>query len=167
MFAKCGFGWAIVTTVLVATSVVAQDRVPELRARFQSETNPVHKAKLVPRLADAEFSEVQNQVAAGNLGDAAAVVEKVRDEAHTAQDALDANKRDVEKHPDGYRQLQISVRDSVRRLNDILTGLAGDDQKPFQEARDDLEKLDRQLMHQLFPHGPNSAPAPDKSKAQE
>ncbi len=164
MFAKCGVGWAVLMIVVAANSVVTQDRVAELRAHFQSETNPVHKAKLVPRLADAEFSEVQNQVAAGNLGDAAAIVEKVRDEAHTAQEALDAMKRDAEKHPDGYRQLQISVRESVRRLNDILTGLAGDDQKPFQEVRDDLEKLDRQLIHQLFPKNSDSATTPAKPK---
>jgi hypothetical protein len=157
LFAKSGVSWTVITIVLVVSATVAQDRVPELRARFQSETNPVHKAKLISRLADAEFSEVQNQVAAGNLGDAAAIVEKIRDEANTAHQALDANKRDAEKHPDGYRQLQISVRESVRRLNDILTGLAGDDQKPFQEVRDDLEKLDRQLIHQLFPKDPDSA----------
>ncbi len=167
MFAKCGVGWAVLMIVVAAGSVVAQDRVPELRARFQSETNPVHKAKLLPRLADAEFSDIQNQVAAGNLGDAAAIVEKVRGEAHSAQEALDAMKRDAEKHPEGYRQLQISVRESVRRLNDILTGLAGDDQKPFQEVRDDLEKLDRQLIHQLFPHRPDDMPPAEKSKAQE
>lgn len=164
MFAKCGVGWAVLVIVVAASSVVAQDRMPELRARFQSETNAVRKAKMVPRLADAEFSEVQNQVAAGNLDDAAAIVEKVRDEAHTAQGALDANKRDAEKHPDGYRQLQISVRESVRRLNDILTGLAGDDQKPFLEVRDDLEKLDRQLIHQLFPKDSDSAATPAKPK---
>lgn len=167
MFAKCGVGWAVLMIVAAASSVVAQNRVAELRARFQSETNPVHKAKLLPRLADAEFSEAQNQVAAGNLADAAAIVEKVRDEAHTADGALDGTKRDAEKHPDGYRQLQISVRESVRRLNDILTGLAGDDQKPFQEVRDDLEKLDRQLIHQLFPHGLDSESQPAKSKTQE
>jgi hypothetical protein len=153
--------------VVGANSVLAQDRVPELRARFQSETNPVHKAKIIPRLADAEFSDMENQVAAGNLDDAAAIAQKLRGEAHTAQQALDGTKRDAEKHPDGYRQLQISVRESVRRLNDILTGLAGDDQKPFQEVRDDLEKLDRQLIHQLFPKGPDNAPAPEKSKTQE
>lgn len=165
MFAKCGVGWTILMIVVAAGSVVAQDRVPELRARFQSETDPVHKAKMIPRLADAEFSDIQSQIAAGNLDDAAAITEKVRDEAHTAQEALDGKKRDAEKHPEGYRQLQISVRESVRRLNDILTGLAGDDQKPFQEVRDDLEKLDRQLIHQLFPKGPDGATAPAKPKS--
>jgi hypothetical protein len=164
LFAKCGVGWAVLMIVVAASSVVAQDRVPELRARFQNETNPVHKAKIIPRLADAEFSDIDNQVAAGHLDDAASIAEKVRDEAHTAQQALDGMKRDAENHPDGYRQLQISVRESVRRLNDILTGLAGDDQKPFQEVRDDLEKLNQQLIHQLFPKGPDSGAPPTKSK---
>lgn len=164
MFAKCGVGWAVVTLALLASAVVTQDRVPELRARFQSETNPVHKAKMIPRLADAEFSDVQKQVAAGNLGDAAAIAGQVRDEALTAQKALDGTKRDAEKHPEGYRELQISVRESVRRLNDLLTGMAGDEQKPFQEVRDDLEKMDRQLIHQLFPDRPQAVPAPAKPK---
>ncbi|MGA7915268.1 MAG: hypothetical protein WCA00_08545 [Candidatus Acidiferrales bacterium] len=144
---------------------MTQDRVPELRARFQSETNPVHKAKMIPRLADAEFSDIQNQVAAGNLADAAAIAAQVRDEARTAQAALDGTKRDAEKHPEGYRQLQISVRESVRRLNDLLTGMAGDEQKPFQEARDDLEKMDRQLIHQLFPDRPKASATPANPKS--
>ncbi len=165
MFAKSGVGWAVLTIVLVSSSAVAQDRVPELRARFQKEADPVRKAKMVPRLADAEFSEVQNQIAAGNLTDAAAIASEVRDEAHAAQEALDGKKRDPEQHPDGYRQLQISVRESVRRLDDILIGQAADDQKPFQEIRDDLDKMDRQLIHQLFPKGPDKVPEPSKPKA--
>ena len=164
MFAKCGVGWTVLAIVVAASSVVAQDRVSELRARFQSETDAVHKAKMIPRLADAEFTDIQNRVAAGNLSDAATVTQKVRDEAHTAQQALDGRKRDAEKHPEGYRQLQISVRESVRRLNDILTSLAGDDQKPFQEIRDDLEKMDGQLIHQLFPKRPDRVPEPSKPK---
>ncbi len=162
MFAKYGVGWAVLMIALVASSAVAQDRVAELRTRFAKETNPVHKANMVPQLADAEFGDIQRQVAAGNLEEAAATAGKLRDEARLAQEALDGKKRDAEKHPEGYRQLQISVRESVRRLNDILIGLAGDEQKPFQEIRDDLEKIDRQLIHQLFPNRPSDAPPPTK-----
>jgi hypothetical protein len=165
LFAKFGVGWAVLTIVLVASSATAQDRVPELRARFQKETDPVRKAKILPRLADAEFSEIQNQIAADKFSDAAAIAGQVRDEAHAAEDALEAKKRDPEQHPDGYRQLQISVRESVRRLDDILVGLTADDQKPFQEIRDDLDKIDRQLIHQLFPKGPDKVPEAAKPKA--
>jgi hypothetical protein len=164
LFAKVGVGWAVLTIVLVSNAAVDQDRVPELRARFQKETDPVRKAKMLSRLADAEFGEIQTQIAAGNLSDAAAIAGQVRDEAHAAQEALDGKKRDPEQHPDGYRQLQISVRESVRRLNDILIGQAADDQKPFQEIRDDLDKMDRQLIHQLFPKGPDKIPEAAKPK---
>jgi hypothetical protein len=165
LFAKSGVGRAVLTIVLVSSSAVAQDRVPELRARFQKEADPVRKAKMLPRLADAQFSEIQNQIAAGNLSDAAAIASEVRDEAHAAQEGLDGKKRDPEQHPDGYRQLQISVRESVRRLDDILIGQVADDQKPFQEIRDDLDKMDRQLIHQLFPKGPDKVPEPSKPRA--
>jgi hypothetical protein len=149
---------------LVSSSPVTQDRVPELRARFQKETNPVRKAKLIQQLADAEFSDIQNQIGDGDLAGAATIAAQVRDEARAAEEALDEKKRDPEAHPDGYRQLQISVRESVRRLNDILIGLAADDQTPFQEIRDDLDKIDRELIHELFPNRPDNAPAPAKPK---
>lgn len=164
MFAKFGVGWTVLMFVLASSSAVTQDRVPELRTRFQKETNPVRKAKLIQQLADAEFSNIQNQIAEGDLAGAAGIAGQVRDEARTAQEALDEKKRDAEEHPEGYRQLQISVRESVRRLNDILIGLAADDQKPFQEIRDDLDKMDRQLIHQLFPNRPDGTSPPAKPK---
>jgi hypothetical protein len=147
--------WEIVLIAALATSsVAAQDRTLDLRVRFEKETDPVHKAKLIPRLADAEFRDIHASIDAGNLAEASAIARHVADEAQTAREALDTKKRDPENNPDGYRQLQISARESVRRLDDILISLSADDQQPFREVRNDLDEIDRQLIHRLFPHRP-------------
>jgi hypothetical protein len=59
----------------------------------------------------------------------------------------------------------------VRRLDDIMVSLAKDDQKPLAEIRVELEALNRELIHQLFPKRPEgspaapaAAPAPDADK---
>jgi hypothetical protein len=145
--------------LLVAGVVMAQDRTAELRARFQSEPDAVRKAGLVAQLADAEFRDMHAKIDAGDLAAAAEIAQLVRDEAAASKKALDAKHRDAEAHPEGYKKLEISVRESVRRLDDIMVSLAKDDQKPLADVRAELEALDREMIHQLFPKRPESKPA--------
>ncbi len=145
---------------LVAGSLLAQDHTAELRARFQKEPDPVHKARMVASLADAEFRDMHAKIDEGDLADAAEIAGQVRDEAQASKKALDAKIHDPESHPDGYKQLEISVRESVRRLDDILVGLAKDEQNPLMQVRTELAELDSQIIHQLFPKRPGPAPAP-------
>ena len=153
------FCLAVLVAMLVAGAVAAQDRTAELRARFQNEPDPVRKARLVEPLANAEFRDMHAKIDAGDLEAAAEIAERVRDEARASKKALDAKSRDVEAHPEGYKQLEISVRESIRRLDDIMVGLAKDEQKPLAEVRVELETLNRELIHQLFPKRPEGSPA--------
>jgi hypothetical protein len=153
------FRAGVLTAALVAGAVMAQDRTSELRARFQSEPDAVRKAGLVTQLADAEFRDMHAKIDEGDLAAAAEIAEQVRDEATASKKALDAKHRDPEAHPEGYKKLEISVRESVRRLDDILVSLAKDDQKPLAEVRVELETLNRELIHQLFPKRPEASPA--------
>ena len=152
---------------LVAGSLLAQDRTAQLRSRFVKETDPVRKARMVALLADSEFREMHEKIDAGDLAAAAEIAGRVRDEAQASKKLLDAKSRDAEAHPDGYKQLEISVRESMRRLDDIMVSLAKDEQAPLAEVRKDMEELDRQMIHQLFPKRPEAAPKtePEKPKS--
>jgi hypothetical protein len=163
--ARRGFWAAVFVVTLVAGSLLAQDRTAELRSRFEKETDPVRKARLVAQLADAEFRDMHEKIDDGNLSDAAEIAGRVRDEARASKKLLDAKSRDAEAHPEGYKQLEISVRESIRRLDDIMVSLAKDEQQPLAEVRKDLDELDRQMIHQLFPKRPESPPAAAKPKS--
>jgi hypothetical protein len=152
---------------LVAGSLLAQDRTAELRARFQKEPDPVHKARMVASLADAEFRDMHAKIDEGDLAGAAEIAGQVRDEAQASKKALDTKLRDPESHPDGYKQLEISVRESVRRLDDVLVGLAKDEQNPLMQVRTELAELDSQIIHQLFPKRPGPGPVPAATPAPE
>jgi hypothetical protein len=155
----------LILSLALGAGLVQPDRTAELRSKFAKESNPVKKAKIVPQLADAEFQQVQDLLKADNATEAAAIVKQVAEEATESRDALDGKVKDPEGHPDGYRQLQISVRQSLRRLSDIMAGLSSDEQAAFREARDMLDDVDRSLLHSLFPkrqdaEDPASAPMP-------
>jgi polyhydroxyalkanoate synthesis regulator phasin len=157
----------LVLSLALGAGLVPPDKTAELRSRFVKEANPVKKAKILPQLADAEYLQVQEQLKADNAAEAGAIVKQMAEEAAAAQAALDAKVRDPEEHPQGYRELQISVRQTVRRIDNILVGLSLDEQTPFQEARSQLDELDRKLLHELFPKRPDAAdqPAPPAPNA--
>ena len=158
MPARGGFWAGFVLVALVAGSLPAQDRTAQLRSRFEKETDPVHKARMVALLADSEFREMHEKIDTGDVAAAADIAGRVRDEAQASKKLLDAKSRDAEAHPEGYKQLEISVRESVRRLDDIMVSLAKDEQGPLAEVRKDLDELDRLMIQQLFPKRPEAAP---------
>ena len=147
---------SVAAAALVAGSAFPQDRTAELRTQFAQESNPVRKAKLMPRLGEAEFREIAGAVAAGHLADALATLERYRAEVQACQEGLDAMRIDAEKHPAGFKQLQISLRESLRRLDHLLEGLTADEQAPFLAVRKDLDQTNRHLFHELFPRQPAS-----------
>ena len=158
------FSGLALSAALLGGSFSAQDHTADLRARFSAETDPVHKAKLLTKLSDSEFREIQDLLGAGKLTDASPIANQLADEAESAVKALDARGKDAEKHSEGYKQAEISVRSSLRRMDSILIELSGDDQKPFLVVRDRLDQLERQLIRELFPHRPDEPPAQSAPK---
>ena len=159
---------ALVWTVACASSfalavpktMLPQNNTAELRSKFTNETDPVRKAKLLVPLSEAEFREILKDADSEDFGGALAIFQQYRDEAQACQKALEGKEPDPEKHPNGFKQLQISLRQSLRRLSDIIVELPADDQEPFLDVRRDLEQMDRQLIHELFPRRPQAAPEP-------
>ncbi len=126
----------------------------KVQAKFAKEKDPVHKAKLMVKLERAEFRHIEADIADNKLADAVDGLRQYRRQADSVSKALDETGRDAAKHAAGFMQLQISLREALRRLNNILVGLTSDQQKPFLEVRDDLDGLNHHLMVELFPSQP-------------
>jgi hypothetical protein len=152
----------VVITALCVGAAVAQGKIADLRARLVREPNPIAKAKLMPQLGDAEFAEIDMDVTQGKLPEALDVLQQYRDEVDLCDKALSASGADAEKHPGGFKQLQFSLRDSLRRLDLVIVNMTSDEQAPFLAIRADLGEVNLRLIQHLFPH---DAPAkPEMSK---
>ncbi len=138
---------------LFASFAFAQDRTAELRGRFAHESNPVRKAKLLPDLGVAEFDQIAQDASNDNIADALSLASRYRDEARSCVTGLDATHVDAAKHPNGFKQLQISVQESLRRLDADLHEMTADDQAQFASVRQDLVDMNHHLIEELFPAG--------------
>lgn len=155
----------IVTMTILAGSQTPQVRSTDFRARFARESDPFRKAKMMPQYGDVEFQDIHDAIEEGNIALALEHLKAYRDQARAIEQGLDAKESDPEKHPAGFKQLQISVRGALRRVEDIIVRLPSDDAKPFLELRKDLEDLDRHLVHELFPRQPAMETTPAKPRS--
>jgi len=145
----------------------AQSRSEELRVRFAGETDPVRKAKMMPQLGNAEFREIDAAFAAGNSREALVVLREYTQQVRICEQDLDAKGINAEKHPAGFKQLQISMRQSLADLDGLLPSLPSDEQTPFVEVRKNLERLNRHLIRELFPGQPGNEPEPAEQAPEE
>ncbi len=150
----------IIVLALLPGSVCGQNRIPAFRAQFAQEPDAMRRAQIMPKLGEAEFDEITRDVDAGKLPEALEILKEYRDEIQSCERGLDAKNINAEKHPKGYKQLEISLRQSLRRLNGLLVSFTGDEQKPFLDVRKDLDELNRHLIHELFPNQANAQPIP-------
>lgn len=141
---------AMITAALCGTAVAAQ-KLSDLQAHFDSETNAVRKAKLLQHLGDAEFEEAARAEKAGDFSTVGLLMEKYRDNVAAASDALERENPDGEKHPGGYKQLEMHVQKGLREVDEFLLEAPDLFKPPLQIVRKDLLNVDDRLIRRLFP----------------
>jgi len=141
-----------------------KDDLAKDRAAFERETNPVHKAKIMVRLGRAEFDVIEKDAADDNLAQALDGTREYETQVDSVAKALDATGANAEKHPAGFKELQISLRQALRRLNYLIVGLSESDQAPFLAIHSNLDALNRHLIVELFPSQPGTGLDSGKKK---
>jgi hypothetical protein len=144
---------------VVGAGAGAADKLSELQSRFDSETNGVHKARMLQKLGDAEFEEASRAEKAGDYNTVGVIMEKYRDNVRAASAAIEKENPDGERHPNGYKQLEMHVQKGLRELDEILLLAPAEFKPPLQLVRKDLLSLDDKLLRSLFPRRHEKPPA--------
>ena len=149
---------AAIAVLALFVSLAAQDRMAAELARYDQETDPVRKARALTKLGDDQIDEARKQLKAGDDVASLHTLEQYRDEIRHTAEALKATGLDAEKKPAGFKELQISLRESVRRVDDLILSLPVDKRPFFRDVRTDLVKTQNELIDALFPRQPDRNP---------
>ena len=141
-----------------AAPIRAQDRLDGLLAQYQHEADPIRKARVLARLGDDQVAEARDELKSGKDVDSLQTLQKYRDEVRETVTALEAVVPDAEKKPAGFKELQISMRETVRHIDDLILTLPVDKRPFFRDVRDELVKTQNELIDALFPRRPNQIP---------
>src|ERR1700730_4170121 len=150
---------------IFCAGAVGADKIAEFQARFDHESNPVHRAKLLEKLGDAQLEQTGRAFKANDLVTVGVVLEKYRDNVRVAFEGLKKKHADAERQSAGYRQLEIHIRRGIREVDEILLRIPEEFQPPLQIVRGDLDSMDRELIRMLFRH-PGDQPLPSPHPAE-
>ena len=145
---------AAIAALAVFAPLAAQDRLAVDQARYEQETDPVRKARALVKLGDDQIDEARRQLKEGDDLASLHSLEQYRDEVQHVAGLLKATGVDPEKKPAGFKELQISLRETVRHIDDLILTLPVDTRPFFREVRTDLVKTQNELIDQLFPRQP-------------
>ena len=144
-----------VLAILVPLVVwAAAEDVDALQKRFDRENNSVHKARLLEKLGDAQIEQARRASEAGDFKTIGFIMEKYRDNARSAVDALKKDHQDAERHTAGFKQLQIHVHKTLREVDESLVVAPEEYRPPLELVRRDLAAIDEELLQLLFPIHP-------------
>ena len=141
----------------------AADQISQLQARFDHENNSVRKAKLLEKLGDAQFDATRHASQANDYQSVDLILEKYRDNARVAMDALKREHPDAERHTSGFKQLQMHIHRSLRELDEALLVSPPEFKPPLELVKRDLVAMDDELLKMLFPRRPLDK-KPDQKK---
>jgi hypothetical protein len=150
-FTSAGLLFTISILLAAAAPAAAQDALAKMRAQYAAETNPVAKARILAKLGPREMNVVRSLVSDGDEDKALAALGQYRDEVRDTTRTLLATGIDASRHSNGFKELQISLRDSIRRLDDLILSSHQDVRPEFRAVHSDLESDENSLIDALFP----------------
>ena len=153
LFSLCGAlcGAILLVSVAFANMAPEKEKLADLQARFDRESNAVHKAKLLTRLSAAQFDETRRLEKLGDFSSVGLLWEKFRDNARITLTGLKKQVRDAERHVGGYRELEIGLREGIREIDQTMLIAPPEYHPPLQLVRDDLSTMDDEVLRLLFP----------------
>jgi hypothetical protein len=135
----------------LALRAAEQESLTKYEAQFQLERDPVAKAKILAKLGRFEIDQARADLKADKDEQSLTDLEHYRDQVETTVQALSATGVNAEQHPSGFKELQISLRETLRHIDDIIALLPYDKRPWFQAVRSDLVKSQNMLIERLFP----------------
>jgi len=144
--------WIAAALILfLCAALGAQDRLAIALAQFQHEADPVHKARLLAKFGDDQVELARKQLKSDDDVASLHTLEVYRDEVHDTVAGLKGTRIDAEKKTAGFKELQISLRETIRHIDDLIFTLPVDKRPFFRVVRDDLTRDQNELIDALFP----------------
>ena len=158
-------GLTFIGIVLTGLPAMGRDTEQQLLARIQSEQNPVKKAKEEIRLASFKLSHIQDAYSQGKIEEGAKLLATFVDTMKTSWKTLQDSGRTAAKQPQGFRELEISLREDIRALQDLTRTVGYFDRAPLENSVQELEHMHDEVIKALFPGGtPRTSKGPPSSK---
>lgn len=135
-----------------AQSARLQRDLAKDKVKYAQAENAVDRAKALGKLGHEEYVAARQAVDAGKTDEALQFLKDYNEQASDTHAALLKMGADPTRNSNGFRQLQISVRERERDLKDLIRRIGFEQSDPFERVGKGLDELNQKLIQELFPH---------------
>lgn len=149
--ALCWF-MALVSTAGAANLWAHREETDEeLEARIQQENNPLKRAKLEIELGSLKLDKAGQAYARDDTEAGAKLLDACESRMQQAWALLKASGRDATRKPQGFKDLDIALREGARRLEDLRRGVPYAERAAIERTAKELDAVHERVLTALFP----------------
>lgn len=134
-----------------AQNARVQNDLAKGKLNYDHAADPIARAKALEKLSHEEYVAARQALNDGKLDEALQFLKDYNNQATETHDALIKTGTDPVKHSNGFRQLQISVRERERDLRELINRVGFAQRQPFDDLGNALDELNQKLILELFP----------------
>lgn len=127
------------------------DTEQDLLAHIQREQNPVRKAKYQIRLGQLKLQQAIEAYGKSDFEPGRGLLDAYLGWMKEAWEALRGTGREASRQPQGFRELDIALRENARSLVDLQHRVPYADRGPVDRAAQECDKLRSEVLAVLFP----------------
>jgi hypothetical protein len=145
-------GWfASGILVWLASPALGRETEEQLVQRIQSEQNPVKKARDQMKLAELKLEQAEDAYSKGEMELGAKLVEVFTKQMQASWQTLRDSGRKAAKQPQGFKELDIALREKSRALEDLGRKVSYFDRGPIEKAGKEMDRIRAEVLQALFP----------------
>jgi len=129
------------------------ERLALEKGRLTDLTDPVEKTRSYIRISGWLLDFVADSARLRDMDALTSLVEQYVTTVKSARDTIVNSRRDPERNPAGYKDLELALRLQMRHLNDIRLLLEVDSRRPVDQALEVAEGIRLEVFSILFPAG--------------
>ncbi len=134
-----------------ASSAPPSETEAQLLARMQKEHDPVRKSKEETRLARIKLRQAIQAYAQGNTEQGAQLVSAYLGRIKDSWQVLRSSGRNAARAPQGFKELDIELREDARLLGDLERRISYFERGPMEKAEKEVEQVRAEVLQALFP----------------
>jgi hypothetical protein len=147
-------GFAILGILFASWFAMGRETEDQLLQRTQGEQNPIKKARDEIKLGNLKLEQIQDAYSQGHTESGAKLLATLVEIMKTSWKLLHDAGGMASKQEQGLRELEISLREDVRVLQDLGRTVSYFDRAPMEKAAQDLEQIRSEVIHAQFPGRP-------------
>jgi len=127
-----------------------EDKEADLLSRISRETNPVKRAKYEIRLARVKLLQAMEAREKGEIESSQKLLGAYLEQVKSAWATLQKTGRPAHKKPQGFKELDIELREDARYLEDLKHRFSFLDREPVEKIAEEVENLRAEVLKALF-----------------